>query len=145
MTTAPPTLPFTLTRTPRGTWSAKWTERDLGVDVAGSEDAPHPAHVSTLAALVERWPDVERAIESFAVALLPDGRVPLEPASRGGFAAKDCGFDGPWRCYVAILVTAPDAPRHAEVLFYTGLPDGYVNFRVVLDDGRPIAIHAFTS
>jgi hypothetical protein len=42
-------------------------------------------------------------------------------------------------------VTAPDAPGRVEVTFYTGYPDGYATYRVVLEDGRPVRVTAFAS
>jgi hypothetical protein len=138
------TMPFELTFARGGVWSAGWVAEGVRIAVAGSHDAPHPALAATLRDLVERWAEVRRAIEAFAAAMPPDDRVPLQPPLDGAFRAHDCGFDGRLR-YETIAVTAPDAPSRATVTFYTGEPDGYATFEVVLDAGHPLAISAFAS
>jgi hypothetical protein len=132
------------TRTPKGRWHARWGEPRISVVVAGTDDAPHPALESAVRDLVARWPEVRRAIEEFAAALATSTSVQLKPPLSGGFAAANCGFDGELS-YMAIEVTDPEAPSRASVTFYTGLPDGYASYEVVLESSRPIAIDAFAS
>lgn len=112
--------------------------------VAGADASPNPTHEATLRALVDRWPEVKRAIARFAAELSPDHHVPLDPPTLGGFAAKDCGFDQELY-FETIIVTDVDAPERARVTFYTGYPDGYATFETVLVAGKPTAITAFAS
>jgi hypothetical protein len=135
-----------LTLAGHGEWRATLPDgtAKIVVVVAGTADAPHPALAAALQDLVERWADVQRAIETFVRALAPDARVRLVPSNDWCFAAGDCGFDQKLR-YQAIDVTDLGAPTRALVTFYTGFPDGYATYEVELDRGVPIAITAFAS
>ena len=77
-------------------------------------------------------------------ALAADTRIPLETDPHWCFNARDCGFDGQL-FYQTIAVTDRDAPTRASVTFYTGLPDGYATYRVMLESGQPLSITAFPS
>lgn len=129
---------------PPNRWQGFWREARLTVTVAGTEAAPSPPHEATLRGLVDAWADVERAVSAFVASLAADTHVPLEPASRGGFAAGNCGFAGAL-IFQSIAVGDPDQPGRVELTFYTGYPDGYATYRVVLLDGRPVGVTAFAS
>lgn len=137
-------LPFALAQGIGDRWSALWADQRLHVAVAGDERAPDPALSRAVRAVVERWPEVRHAIVAYAAALPPDHRVPLEPSRLGGFAARTCGFDGEIT-FESIVATDPTEPDRVEVTFWTGHPDGYATFRVVLVRGRPTAIIAIAS
>lgn len=138
-------IPVELRRVSSGNWFAQWSDAKIRLVTIGSEDAPHPAHRRMLTDLVTRWPEVCDAIEKFVRALPPDARVRLqtEPGKDWAFAASDCGFDGRL-FWGAVSVTDPD-PKRAIVSFHTGLPDGYASYEVVLVDGTPIEVSAYTS
>jgi hypothetical protein len=128
----------------RSEWHAEVPGENLGLVVAGSEDSPEPALVATMNDVVRRWPEVRSAIETFVRALAADARVPLETDADWCFRAGDCGFDGELS-YQTIVVADRDAPTRASVTFYTGLPDGYATYRVLLESGQPLSITAFAS
>jgi hypothetical protein len=83
-----------LTHADHGEWTATLLDgtAQIVVVVAGTTDAPHPALAAALQGLIERWADVQRAIETFVRALAPDARVLLVPsndcASRPATAAS---------------------------------------------------------
>jgi hypothetical protein len=136
-------LPFQLKQSSISSWFARWTEEKINVAVVGNDEGPHPANLAALEDLVNRWPEVKRAIEAYLRSLVPDGRVPLEGGSTDWhFGASDCGFEGRL-FYEVIAVIERLAPTQATVVFYTGYPDGYATYRVVLEAGRPIAISAY--
>jgi hypothetical protein len=128
----------------RGEWHSEIPGENLGLVVAGNEDSPEPALAATMNELVGRWPEVRSAIETFVRALDGDVRIPLETDATWCFRARDCGFDGQL-FYQAIAVTDRDAPARVSVTFYTGLPDGYATYRVMLESGQPLSITAFPS
>ena len=128
----------------RGSWQSELAGENLGLVVAGNDESPDAALVATVEALTGTWPEVRSAIHAFVRALAPDARVPLEPNDDWCFRASDCGFDGELR-FQAIAATEREAPTRASVTFYTGLPDGYATYRVVLEQGRPVSISAFAS
>jgi hypothetical protein len=125
-------------------WRSFWRDAKVQLAVAGTQEAPHPELEATLRGVTAAWPDVQRTIAEFVAALAGSEHVPLEPATLGGFAARTCGFEGALS-FESISVTAPDAPGRVEVTFYTGYPDGYATYRVVLEDGRPVRVTAFAS
>jgi len=125
-------------------WRGFWRDAKVRLVVAGTQDAPHPELEATLRGITDAWPDVQRTISEFVAALATSDHVPLEPATLGGFAARNCGFDGALS-FESIFVTDPEAPGRVEVTFYTGYPDGYASYRVVLEDGRPVRVTAFAS
>jgi hypothetical protein len=117
-----------------------WREEKVRVAVVGTDAAPHPPSVVTLREVVRRWPPIKRAIAGYVRGLAPDHHVPLDPPTRGGFAARSCCFDEEL-CFESLSV-GEDGVR---VTFYTGYPDGYATFEVTLDDFEPTAISAFAS
>ncbi len=125
-------------------WRAYWRDAKVRLVVAGTADAPHPGLEATVRAVTDAWADVQRMISAFVASLDASHHVPLEPASRGGFAAGSCGFDGELT-FESISATQADAPTRVELTFYTGYPDGYATFRVVLEHGEPVALTAFAS
>ena len=125
-------------------WRGMWREEKVRLAVAGPKEAPNPALLATLRALVASWPDIKRSIAEFARALGPDDHVPLDPPTLGGFAAVSCGFDGELT-FESITVLDPADPTRAMVSFYTGYPDGYATFEVTLVGGKPAAIGAFAA
>ena len=125
-------------------WRGFWRDQKVRLVVAGTPDAPNPELEATLRAVMEGWQEVQRAIAELVTSLAADDHVPLEPASRGGFAAGSCGFDGAL-AFESISVVEPGEPGRVEITFYTGYPDGYATYRVVLVDGQPIRITAFAS
>lgn len=125
-------------------WSGFWRDEKIRLVVAGTRERPDPEHAATLRRMVETWADVKRSIAGFVAALAAGEHVALEPASLGGFAAANCGFDEEL-AFESIAVPDPDAPGRVEVTFYTGYPDGYATYRVVLVDGRPVGVTAFAS
>jgi len=138
------TIPFELTPRGAGTWRGSWKEEKLRVTVAGTSDGPAPALLATLGQLVSRWAEVKQAIAAYTRALAPDHHVPLDPPTLGGFAARSCGFAGA-HAFESLTVLWPEAPERAVATFYTGEPDGYATFEVVLERGLPTAISAFAS
>lgn len=136
-------LPFSFKRARDGLWYASWQAQKLFVVVGGDEEGPDAACAATLHDMILRWPEIRETIATYVTQLPPDTPIVLEKSDWGAFAARDCGF-GEQR-YEGIDVRDPTAPRRAEITFYTGFPDGYANYRVVLDDGVPIAITAFAS
>lgn len=137
-------LPFELVARPNGTWRGHWAVEKVSIAVAGDDEAPAAALVDSLRAVVERWDDVKAAIAAFVRGLDGGDHVPLQPASRGGFAARSCGFEQPL-AFEAIKALWPDVPGRVEASFYTGYPDGYATYAVVLDGGVPVALSAFAS
>ncbi|MCB9560735.1 MAG: hypothetical protein H6709_20670 [Kofleriaceae bacterium] len=143
MTAPPAALPFELTFR-GGEWRGRWAEEKVRIAVGGAETAPAGALVATLHDVVTRWAEVKQTIAAYTRGLAPDHHVPLDRAHHGGFAARSCGFDGD-HVFESIAVTHDDAPRRVVATFYTGYPDGYATFAVVLDDGTPTSISAFAS
>jgi hypothetical protein len=137
-------LPFELVLHGNGSWRGRWAAKKVGAEVSVTDEAPDAALLQTLIDVIGRWTEIEQAIAAFVRALAPDHHVPLDPATVGGFAARRCGFDGDL-VFESISVTTREAPRRAEVTFYTGYPDGYATYEVVLDGGTPTAISAFAS
>jgi hypothetical protein len=125
-------------------WRSRWRAQKISLEIGGTEAAPDPALEATMRRVVESWPEHQQRIAEFLRALAPGDHVPLEPASLGGFAAKSCGFDGKL-FYQSIAAPDRDAPDQVEVILYTGEPDGYATYRVVLIDGRPVRVTAFAS
>lgn len=132
-------FPFELVFRGKGMWRAHWREEKLRIAVAGTEDAPDAALMDTLRDLVSRWSELELSIAAFVRGLDGQHHVPLDPAEIGGFAAKDCGF-GEELAFDSMSVTAP---QRATVTFYTGYPDGYAAFKVMLEHGAPVTISAY--
>jgi len=132
---------FELRRGGDGLWGAAWEDPQIHVAVSGDEAGPFPVLDGVLRDLVGRWPEVVAAIERFVRALPPEARVELEPPNRGAFGASDCGFDGTLH-FQSLSVTEPG---RASVTFYTGEPDGYATFRIVLVAGVPCELSAFAS
>lgn len=138
-----PALPFELVF--RGaTWHGRWVAEKLGVVVGGTPARPDPALLATARDVIARWPEHRQAIATFVRGLAADHHVPLDPPTLGGFAARTCGFGGEL-AFEAIAVTEVAAPRRVLVTFYTGYPDGYATFEVVLEHGTPTAVSAFAS
>lgn len=144
MTDSAPALPFELSFPGPPTWRGYWAAEKVRVAVGGTEEAPTASLLATLRDVVSRWPEVRETIATFARGLAPDHHVPLDPPTRGGFAARSCGFDGDL-VFESIAVTAPDSPHRVVTTFYTGYPDGYATYEVVLEHGSPIEISAFAS
>jgi hypothetical protein len=94
--------------------------------------------------VIARWPTHQAAVATFVRGLAADAHVPLDPASRGGFAAGSCGFDEQL-AFSSIAVPRLDAPTRVVITFSTGYPDGYATYAVTLDRGVPVAIHAFAA
>ncbi len=138
------TPPFELVMRGKDTWTAYWASEKVRVAVAGTAQAPHPALLATLLDVTARWREVKQAIATFARGLAADHHVPLDPPTVGGFAARSCGF-GEVLTFESIVATSIDAPHRALATFYTGYPDGYATFEVVLEHRVPIAISAFAS
>lgn len=128
----------------RGVWRGPCARPDVWIVVAGGEDAPSAPHLAAARDLVARWDEVERAIRGYLRALLPDGRVPVQRRTNEAFAARDCGFEGEL-CYQALSVSDPDLPARAILAFYTGEPDGYATYELVLDGGVPTSIRCYAS
>ena len=137
-------LAFDLAFRPDGTWRGRWNAQKLFITVAGSQDAPIATLLATLRDVISRWSEVQQTIAAFARALASDEHVPLEPRALGGFAARSCGFDQELE-FSSIAVTDASSPHRVLVTFYTGYPDGYATFEVVLDHGAPTSISAFAS
>jgi hypothetical protein len=137
-------VPFELVFRGGGVWRAYWAEEKVIVEVDGTEEAPTGSLMATLADLIARWTEVKRTIAAFVRGLTPDHHVPLDPPTIGGFAARSCGFDEDL-VFASIGVTTRDAPHRAEVTFYTGYPDGYATYAIVLEGETPIEISAFAS
>lgn len=137
-------LPFELAfRAPR-TWRGYWATEKLRISVGGDEEGPAAPLMATLRDVIARWSELAQAIATFARGLAADHHVALDPPTRGGFAASSCGFDGEL-VFESLTVTDVDSPHRAVASFYTGCPDGYATFEVVLDRGSPTAISAFAS
>lgn len=139
-----PALPFELAFRAPGTWRAYWAEEKVRVAVAGTNDSPAAPLLATLCDVIARWSELKQSVATFARGLAAEHHVPLDPATLGGFAARSCGFDGEL-VFDSITVTDPDAPHRAVATFYTGEPDGYASYAVVLDRGEPRSIGAFAS
>lgn len=137
-------LPFELVYRGNNVWRGYWAAEKLSVAIVGDELAPVPAALATVGALIARWAGVTADIAAFARALDGQHHVALDPASRGGFAARTCGFDQPL-AFESLSVKSADAPARAVATFYTGFPDGYASYAVTLDGGTPVAISAFAS
>jgi hypothetical protein len=140
--TAP--LPFELVFRGEGTWRAYWRTEKLIIAVGGSEEAPVAPLVETLRDVVTRWTEVKENIATFVRGLESGRHVPLDPASHGGFAARSCGFDQPLS-FESISVESVELPNRCVATFYTGYPDGYATYAVILEHGAPIEISAFAS
>lgn len=136
-------LPFTLRRDDN-TWRARWVDEKLFIVVAGTAEAADPDLLVALADVLGRWPEVREVIATYVAGLADDVHVPLEPASIGGFAAGSCGFDQEL-VFDSISAPDPSEPDRVEVTFYTGYPDGYATYRVVLRGGRPSAVTAYAA
>jgi hypothetical protein len=137
-------LPFELAVRADGTWRSRWREQELFIVVGGTDDAPLAALLATLRDVVVHWPEYQQRITTFARALAGDEHVPLEPREIGGFAARSCGFDQKLS-FDSIAVTDGNAPHRVRVTFYTGYPDGYATYAVVLEHGAPTSISAFAA
>ncbi len=142
MTTPP--IPFELVFRGNGTWRAYWAEEKVTVEVTGTDEAPSADLMTTLVDVIVRWVEVKQQIAAFVRGLAPDHHVPLDPPLHGGFAARTCGFDEDL-VFQSIDVTMQDAPDRVVACFYTGLPDGYATYAVVLERGAPTQISAFAS
>lgn len=136
-------LPFQLSFR-KGTWRTRWTEEKLFIIVGGTEEAPDDSRLATLGDVVATWPKVQQTIATYVRGLAANHHVPLDPPTRGGFAADTCGFDSN-PAFVSITVADPDSPNRVVVTFYTGYPDGYATYAVTLDHGTPTAVSAFAS
>jgi hypothetical protein len=137
-------LPFELGPRSKGLWRGRWTTEKLFVAVGGTEEAPAAPLVETLRDVVTRWADVKEIIATFVRGLATGHHVPLDPSTIGGFAARSCGFDQPLT-FQSISVESPELPHRVRVTFYTGYPDGYATYAVILDHGVPIEVTAFAS
>jgi hypothetical protein len=137
-----PRVPFELVLRGAGVWRARWEK--LTVEIGGTTEAPDAACLATLGDVVARWTEVRQTIAAYCRGLAPEHHVPLDPASVGGFAARSCGFHDELY-YESLAVPDPGAPGRVEVTFYTGYPDGYATYEIVLDGGVPTALSAFAS
>jgi hypothetical protein len=137
-------VPFELVFRDKGAWRGYWREEKIGVDVGGTPEAPAESLMATLVDVVGRWAEVKQTIATFVRALASEHHVPLDPASIGGFAARNCGFDQEL-AFQSISVTDGDVPDRVSVTFYTGYPDGYATYEIVLDGGTPTAVSAYAS
>jgi len=144
MTDPTAALPFELVYRGQGVWRSRWVAEQVFVVTAGTEEAPAPALMATLRGVVFGWSEFKQRIAGFAAALAADTHVPLDPASNGGFAARSCGFDQPL-FFESIAVPDIDAPGRVTATFYTGYPDGYATYKVVVEDGTPTTWSAFAS
>jgi hypothetical protein len=142
--TVPAPLPFELVPRGEGTWRAYWSSEKLIIAVGGTDDAPEAQLVDTLRDVVTRWTEVKENIATFVRGLESGHHVPLDPSSHGGFAARSCGFDQPLT-FESISVESAELPHRVVATFYTGYPDGYATYAVILDDGVPTEISAFAS
>jgi hypothetical protein len=116
----------------------------LFVEVGGTEQAPAPSLVDTLRNVVTRWTEVKEDIASFVRGLEGAHHIPLDPPTHGGFAARSCGFDQPL-AFQSISVKSAEVPHRVVATFYTGYPDGYATYTVILEHGVPTEIGAFAS
>jgi hypothetical protein len=137
-------IPFELAFLGQQRWRGYWAAEKVRIAVGGTEEAPSPSLLATLGDVISRWAELKQTIATFARGLEADHHVPLDPPTLGGFAAGSCGFDGEL-VFESIAVTAVDSPDRVVTTFYTGYPDGYATFEVVLDRGSPAAISAFAS
>ena len=137
-------LPFELVPRGQGNWRGYWLAEKLFVAVGGTEEAPAAPLVDTLRDVVTRWTEVKKDIATYVRGLESGHHIPLDPSTRGGFAARSCGFDQPLT-FQSISVTSPESPHRVVVTFYTGYPDGYATYAVTLDGGVPTGIGAFAS
>lgn len=137
-------LPFSLSRAADGTWRGRWAEEKLFIVVGGTDDGADAGLVRTLTDVVERWAEVRQTVATWAAGLPAGEHVALEPATLGGFAAGTCGFDEELS-FDSVSVLDPALPDRVEITFYTGYPDGYATFRVVLVGGLPIVVTAYAS
>jgi hypothetical protein len=119
-----------------------WTGRKLYVLIGGDTAGPNPALAATAWRIVDDFGEVVRAIEAFAIGLVPDGRVRFDRRPDEGFRARICGFYPGNFYYSGVRVEDPERPSVAVVEFVTGEPDGYVAYIAMLDDGRPTEIIA---
>ena len=94
----------------------------MSVSVGGTEEAPTDSLMATLVDVIVRWAEVKQTIAAFARALAPDHHVPLDPPIHGGFAARNCGFDGD------LVFQSIDARQRS--------PDRDQRFRVLADDQK---------
>lgn len=137
-------IPFGLAFRANGTWRGYWRAQKLFIAVAGTQDAPIATLLATLRDVISRWSELQQTITANARTLGSGEHVPLEPRALGGFAAGSCGFDQEL-VFSSIAVTDASSPHRVLVTFYTGYPDGYATFEVVLDHGAPTSISAFAS
>lgn len=126
------------------TWRGFWGAQKLIIEVAGTQEAPTATLLVTLRDVVARWAEVQQTIAAFARALASNEHVPLDPPTLGGFAARSCGFDQEL-AFSSISVSDASLPKRVCVTFYTGYPDGYATYEIVLDDGTPTAVSSFAS
>jgi hypothetical protein len=138
--TAP--LPFELVYRGEGIWRSRWTAEKLFIVVGGTEEAPSAPLVDTLRDVVTRWTEVKETIATFVRGLASEHHVPLDPASIGGFAARSCGFDQP---LTFESISVDEVPHRVSATFYTGYPDGYATYELILEHGVPTKISAFAS
>lgn len=130
---------FTYLPTPLGA-------HELGVRLVAAGDAQGPSvpHETALWALADRFEELTRAVEAYLAALPLDTPVPLEGNESWKFAAESCGFREGWFRYQTLWV-CEEQPSTASLTLYTGQPDGYANFEITLEEGRPIQVSAFCS
>jgi hypothetical protein len=144
MTEGPTPLPFELVSRGNGAWRGYWHTEKLFIAVSGTEEAPAAPLVGTLRDVVTRWTEVKDDIATFVRGLESGQHVPLDPATLGGFAVRSCGFDQPLT-FQSLSVTSAELPHRVTVTFYTGYPDGYATYAVILEHGLPTEISAFAS
>jgi hypothetical protein len=125
-------------------WHDRWREQKLFLEVAGTPEAPDPASLATLQDVIARWPEVQQTIRTYVRGLASEEHVPLDPSSLGGFSARVCGFDKEL-VFSSISVEDAARPHCVQVTFYTGYPDGYATYEIVLDHGVPTEISAYAS
>lgn len=91
--------------------------------------------------LVDRWDVTKDSVLAFVRALPAGSQIALE-GGPGGFGVRDCAFDGEV-FFSCLFVTNIEAPRRATLTFYTGFPDGYVTFELVIEEGELTGLKAF--
>jgi hypothetical protein len=144
MTDVPVPLPFELASRGNGRWRGYWSAEKLLVEVGGTDVAPAAPLVETLRDVIDRWPKVKEDIATFVRGLESEHHVPLDPSTLGGFAARSCGFEQPLT-FQSISVESVEFPHRVDAAFYTGYPDGYATYVVILEHGVPTEIRAFAS
>jgi len=140
----PDPLPFELVSRAKGIWRAYWPAEEVSVEVIGTEEAPAPTLMDTLRDVITRWTAVKEDIATFVRGLDTGHHVPLDPPTIGGFAARSCGFDQPFT-FQSVSVESTELPHRVVVTFYTGYPDGYASYAMILDHGVPTEVSAYAS